>query len=101
MQPVVRRLVSLEFGDAERDRHRRAGHEFIGVHEGAQLLGEVRGVVQVGALEHHDEFLAADAVQAVGDPNAKVDDVGDAFQYAVARGMPVYVIDALEMVKIE
>ena len=60
-----------------------------------------RRVFHVGTLENDDELLATDAVQAVRHADTQVDDIRDAFQYAVAGGVAVGVVDLLEMIDIE
>ena len=71
-----------------------------GLHGLAQLLGQLRRTVQVGAGQQHHEFFTAVAAQHIGRTQALAQHADDVAQHVVAGQMAVVVIDALEVVDV-
>jgi hypothetical protein len=67
---------------------------------GAQRLGQLGGVREVGAGQQDDELLAAAAVEEVERAQRGAQSVGDVGEDGVPGGMAVRVVDALEVVDV-
>ena len=91
--------------DPDRDRHRQARVAFDGealaLDERAQLLGQDGPLLDVGLGQDQHEFLAAVAAQQVAGAHVGAQELGDPAQDDVAGGVPVGVVDDLEMVDID
>ena len=68
---------------------------------GAQALGQPRRLVGVADQAEHDELLAAGAGEHVGRADGGRQRAGDRAQDGVAGGVPVRVVEPLEVVEVE
>ena len=70
-------------------------------HDVTELLGEDGALLHVRLGEDQHELLAAVPANHVGRPKVRGDGLGDTPQDVVAGGMPVGVIDGLEVVDVD
>ncbi|PAV69056.1 hypothetical protein WR25_04918 [Diploscapter pachys] len=96
-----RAAVPFRRGDAERCRNR----EIIGARQlgdpASDHLGTGDGVVVIAIGQDDDEFLAAIATGDVGLAQADQQQRADVAQNVVADGVPVFVVDRLEVIEID
>ena len=65
------------------------------------LVGDRRGAVEVAVLEHHDEFVAAEARCRIAPVDRPLDPPGDLLQHSVAGRVAAPVVDRLEPVEVD
>src|SRR5690606_20191386 len=67
----------------------------------AKLLRHTPRFVFRLPFNHYYEFLAADAIKAVGHADTEFDDLGESYEYLVADGVAKFVVDLLEVVDVD
>ena len=70
-------------------------------HAFADASCDLLGGDQIAAAQEHGELVATQAPGAVQGADAVADHAGDRAQHVVARGMPVAVVDGLEVIDVD